>query len=142
RALAVLSPDQLQQLHIEGDEGTAEVAAGLEQLALNSDGAAEDRRQLFELAFDTRRAIASEQTSRGYLVHLLLLAVDALLAERSPELTMLLRELPPDRLAVPRDVSWAEEVMLRAARALLLLLRRADGWTDIKSAAAEIHRLR
>src|SRR5205823_103225 len=26
--------------------------------------------------------------------------------------------------------------------ALLLLLRRADGWTDIKSAAAEIHRLR
>jgi helicase len=120
------------------------LALALERLGLSSRGDPEKRRALFRYAFLCRRATwSSEVDTRRRFIDLVYLAVDGLVAERSAELAMLLGEDVGDALiALPSEVEWPDEVLLRVVRAFLLVCRRSHGWTDIRAAAAEIDQLR
>ena len=143
-ALRELERGGARQLALPTDEPSRVslrlLAMAIERLALNAGGTEAERHELFELAFVSRRA--AEFDGPSDLRDLALLAVDGLLAESTPELSMFLRELPPERIRAPEGLSWVDEVVMRSARALLLLCRRSRGWTDVREAAAEIDSLR
>lgn len=126
-----------------GDEGARwGLAQALERFALTM-RTADDRRRLFDQAFLCRRALnISELPLADRLSHLLCLAADGLAADRRAELVMLLRAVPPQMLAIPEDVDWHSELLLRVARAFTIMARRSAGWGDVTAAAEEIARLR
>src|SRR5262249_14465341 len=128
---------------LDPDEDTRrKLAEALERFALTTQLDA-DRRRLFDEAFVCRRAIEiSPLPVAQRLTHLLCLTTDGLAAERRAELIMLLREVPTDYFAVPDDALWTDELLLRVARAFIIMARRSSGWDDVQEAAAEIMRLR
>jgi hypothetical protein len=126
-----------------GDEGSrSRLAQALERFALTVRNDA-DRHRLFDEAFVCRRAIDMDRLALGErLAHLLCLAADALAADRRAELVMLLRAVPPETLEIPGGIEWSEELLLRVARAFMIMARRSSGWDDVRAAGAEIARLR
>ena len=143
---ATLVADLMRAAEELGDEATDEragrLAQALERFAL-SIPAGEDRARLFDEAFLCRRAIVVDRLPpRDRLIHLLCLSADGLEADRRPDLIMALRALSGDSVAVPSDVRWPEELLLRVARAFVLVARRGTGWDDIREAADEIAGLR
>ena len=126
-----------------GDEGARQrLAEALERLALTlQDGL--DRRRLFDEAFVCRRAVDIDDFAGTERIgHLLCLTADALVSDRRAELVMLLRALPDGSIDLPDELPWAEELLLRVARAFIVMARRSGGWDDVQAAAAEIARLR
>jgi helicase len=144
RQVAVLTEITRQRAAVdEGDEGARwRLAQALERLAQTVRDA-DGRRRLFDEAFVCRRAIdAGELGLMERLTHLLCLTADGLGADRRAELIMLLRSVPPETLDVPPDIEWTEELLLRVARAFIIMARRSSGWDDVRAAGAEITRLR
>jgi len=118
------------------------LSEALERLALELREPIE-RQQLFDEAFLCRRSIDIAPLSASEtLTHLVCLTADALAAERRPELMMLLRGLGTSALEVPETSAWREELLLRVARAFLILARRSRAWSDVEDATSEIVRLR
>jgi hypothetical protein len=120
------------------------ISLTLERLAMQSQGDEAPRRQLFDAAFICRRAVPiAELDPRGSIVHHFCLCVDGLIGERLAELGMLLRERDANEyLALPDELNWGDELLLRVCRAFVLLCRKGGGWDDVRSAAVEVHRLR
>lgn len=127
-----------------GSDLLGAMSIALERLAMQSEGELLERRRLFDAAFICRRgAPLVELDRRGSILHHFGLCVDGLIGERWAELGMLLREHDPDDyLALPDDVNWADELLLRVCRAFVLLCRKGGGWDDVRAAADEVHRLR
>ena len=130
----------------DADEGALldAVSIALERLAMQSQGDELPRRKLFDAAFICRRgAHVTTLDRRGSILHHFCLCVDGLIGDRWAELGMLLRERDPeDYLALPDDLGWADEILLRVCRAFVMLCRKGGGWEDVRAAAAEVHRLR
>ena len=130
----------------DDDEGVLldAMSIALERLAMQSEGDELPRRKLFDAAFICRRgAPLAALDRRSSIVHHFCLCVDGLIGERWAELGMLLRERnPADYLALPDELSWTDELLLRACRAFVLLCRKDGGWDDVRAAADEVRRLR
>lgn len=126
-----------------GDEGArARLAQALERFALTLREPV-GRRRFFDEAFICRRAQDwSGLQVEARLAHLLCLAADALAADRRAELVMLLRDLPAEALDLPEGIMWRSELLMRVARAFIVMARRSRGWDDVRAAAQEIGRLR
>jgi replicative superfamily II helicase len=120
------------------------MSVALERLAMESRGELTERRRLFDAAFICRRgAPLAALDRRASILHHFCLCVDGLIGDRWAELGMLLREREPDSyLALPDELSWADELLLRVCRAFVLLCRKGSGWEDVRAAAAEVHCLR
>lgn len=120
------------------------ISVVLERLAMQSEGDESARRRLFDAAFICRRGVMLDALDRrGSILHHFCLCVSGLIGERWAELGMLLREREPDSyLALPEDLSWEDEMLLRICRAFVLLCRKGEGWTDVRAAASEVRRLR
>lgn len=120
------------------------ISVVLERLAMQSEGDLPARRRLFDAAFICRRGVSAEALDfRASIIHHFCLCVDGLIGERWAELGMLLREREPDEfLALPEDIDWGDEMLLRVCRAFVLLCRKGGGWTDVRAAASEVHLLR
>jgi hypothetical protein len=144
RQVAILGEISRERLTAEEGDVTAgwRLAQALERLALEVQDHG-GRRRLFDEAFLCRRALETASLSSSHrLIHLVCLAADGLAAERKAELVMLLRGIGREELEVPDDLSWPQELLLRLARAFIVLARRSSGWGDVQAAAAEIERLR
>jgi len=144
RQLAVLQEITRHRAAVdEGDEASRwRLAQALERLALTV-RQADGRRRLFDEAFVCRRALDIGRLSvADRLAHLLCLGADALAADRRAELIMLLRNITWESLEVPETMDWSEELLLRVARAFLIMARRSGGWDDVRAAGEEIARLR
>ena len=116
------------------------LAIALERLYLDTDNDGE-RQQLAERAYLCRRGIdPTSADGPSAAEHRFFLAVNGVVAERHPEVSLLLEELPD--LDFPEDVPWDAELRHRISRAFVLLCRRAGGWSDIEAAISEIHHLR
>lgn len=126
-----------------GDEAArGRLAQALERLALTMQQESQ-RRRLFDEAFVCRRAVdMNGLDSEESITHLLCLTTDALASDRRAELVMLLRALPPDATELPTSIGWSQELLLRVARAFIVMARRSSGWDDVQAAAAEIAQLR
>jgi hypothetical protein len=142
-ALSDLRPDGLEaDVHVY-DAEPHRLASALERLSIGAEGDDTLRRQLFDEAFVCRRAVvANELEPRDAILHYVFLAADGLVAQRHAELVMLLGEVEIYELAVPDGLSWPDELLLRIARAFLLLCRKGGGWGDVRHAAQEIELLR
>src|SRR5438445_5353525 len=144
RQLAVLQEITRHRSAVdEGDEASRwRLAQTLERFALTI-RQVDGRRHLFDEAFVCRRALDIGQLAvADRLAHLLCLGADALAADRRAELVMLLRNIAWESLEVPENVDWSEELLLRVARAFLIMARRSKGWDDVKAAGEEVARLR
>lgn len=120
------------------------LASALERIALDLEPG-ESRQKYADEAFLCRRSASDAgQTDHEVLLDLLMLCVDGLLSGRSAELAMLLQQRSDlDRiLAVSHSSSWHEQLELRTMAAFVLLCRKNDGWSDIRSATEEIQALR
>ncbi len=116
------------------------LATALERLYMDTNDDRE-RQQLADRAYLCRRGIdprSFDSPSAGE--HRFFLAVDGVVAERHPEVSLLLRDLPD--LDVPEELAWDEELRQRISRAFVFLCRKGGGWSDIEAARSEIHRLR
>jgi helicase len=132
------------QLPPAEETSAGELATALERLAIEADGPADERQRLFDEAFLCRRSTGIERLpQRDRILHYFYLCADAVMAERTAELRMLLRVFEPaTELALPPDTSWLDEVLLRTARAFILLCRKGDGWSDVRAAGEEVRALR
>ena len=138
--------DSLVRQRVNGDQsaGLEPISVALERLAMQSEGDEGARRRIFDAAFVCRRGTPTEALDRQEsIVHHFCLCVDGLIGERWAELGMLLRERDPDEyLALPDDLGWEQEILLRVCRAFVLLCRKGGGWDDVRAAGAEVHVLR
>ncbi len=144
RRISVLQEITRESEAVEADDEGARsrLAQALERLALTLRDPA-GRRRFFDEAFICRRAQDSSGLAvEARLAHLLCLTADALVADRRAELVMLLREIPADALDLPDGIAWRSELLLRVARAFIVMARRSHGWDDVTAAAQEIGRLR
>lgn len=128
----------------ESDALQGPLAMALERLGIESEGDVDERKGLFDFAFLCRRSADIDAlTQRDRILHYFYLCNDAVLSDRQIELSMLLRELDLENvLAIPTEVDWAEELLLRSARAFIFLSRKGGGWGDVQKAVAEVHLLR
>ena len=125
---------------VEREPRAVSLATVLERLYLNSDDNHE-RQQLADRAYLCRRGIDPHTLDNlSTSEHRFLLAVDGIIAERHPEVSLLLRELPD--LQFPESLPWNVELRQRISRAFVLLCRKGGGWSDIEAALSEIHHLR
>lgn len=116
------------------------LATTLERLYLDASDDSE-RQQLADRAYLCRRGIDATSFDTPLAgEHRFFLAVDGVVAERHPEVCLLLRELPD--LDFPEELPWDAELRLRISRAFVFLCRKRGGWSDIEAAQSEIHRLR
>ena len=116
------------------------LATALERLFLDTKDDRE-RQKLADRAYLCRRGVDPrdfDDLSAGE--HRFLLAVDGVVAERHPEVSLLLRELPD--LDYPGSLPWDAELRWRISRAFIFLCRKDGGWSDIRAAQDEIRRLR
>ena len=119
---------------------TAILATVLERLYLDSDDGME-RQLLADRAYLCRRGIdSSEFDNLSASDHRFFLAVDGVVAERHPEVSLLLQELPD--IDYPEQPAWNTELRQRISRAFVFLCRKERGWSDIYAARGEINRLR
>ena len=116
------------------------LATVLERLYLDSDDDRE-RQQLADRAYLCRRGIDPRVYDNPSAdEHRFYLAVDGVVADRHPEVSLLLQELPD--LDFPDNLAWDGELRQRISRAFVFLCRRGGGWSDIEAASSEIHHLR
>ena len=116
------------------------LATALERLYLDTNDDHE-RQQLADRAYLCRRGIDPRSFDNpSASEHRFFLAVDGVVAERHPEVSLLLRELPD--LDFPKTLTWDVELRQRISRAFVFLCRKGGGWSDIEAAQIEIHRLR
>ncbi|UKA59776.1 DEAD/DEAH box helicase [Arthrobacter sp. FW306-2-2C-D06B] len=137
--LAKISPDSgASETFIDSESYLAEA---LEAIALASEES--ERDLLFHRAFLLRRN-ERRQYDLGGLVAVARLAADGVLANRSAEVLMLLRDykIPSLEDVLNRDATFAQRLHVRTIRAFLLLVRRSQGWNDVRAAAHEIRLLR
>jgi hypothetical protein len=120
----------------------ADVATVLERLALDAEDTGEARRNLFYEAFIARRGAQYEDTEKERLLHFLKISANGILSDRQGELALLLREEAGGLDLSNSAHAWPDLIMLRIARALVLLCRKAGGWADITEAGKEVHALR
>lgn len=120
-----------------------ELAWAFESLGVEAwrSGASEDKlAPVFARSFRIRSSLWVTESDRS-LSNLWLLVVSGVAAQRQPELRHLLMQFdwrdeygdPPSR--------WDQRVLWEAARALSLLARKGDGWTDIDSALESLRTL-
>lgn len=142
--LAELRPDAGDAPIHSYDAQPEHLALALERLALRAEGEPGVRRRLFDEAFVCRRAVDHGGFARdAALAHFVALAADGLVAERNAELMMLLREVDVEaELALPDELPWIDELLLRICRAFILLCRKGGGWDDVRLAAEEVRYLR
>lgn len=124
------------------DSSDGLVAAAVESLGLSSSDE-KDKVELFRRAFLLRREFSLRDDLEG-LKAAASLAADGVLANRSPEVLMLLRgyRLPEVDDVVSTDASFGDRLFVRTARAFIMLVRRSGGWDDLRAAAQEIVLLR
>lgn len=121
--------------------GASYLADAIESIALASEP--DERELLFLRAFVLRRSQKLSGDLRG-LAAAAQVAADGVLANRSAEVLMLLRDYDLPRLedVVGPDSAFADRLLVRTLRAFLLLVRRSQGWSDVRAAAQEIKLLR
>ncbi|TQK20146.1 RAD3-like DEAD/DEAH box helicase [Microbacterium sp. SLBN-154] len=123
-------------------EASQVVAAVVESLGLAAQDVGE-RVSLFTRAFILRRDRPLASGLDGLLAAASL-AADGVLANRSAEVLMLLRDylVPPVEQLVAESDVLSRRLLVRTVRAFVLLVRRSGGWEDIRAAAEEISLLR
>ena len=125
---------------VDREPRAEDLASALERLFL---GATDDgeRQQLAEQAYICRRGFdPHDPDDLSAWEHRFHMAVDGVVAERHPEVSLMLRELPD--LRCPEDLPWDAELRQRISRAFIFLCRKEGGWSDIRAAQDEIRRLR
>lgn len=120
-----------------GDDLDTEVAYGFESLGLSilREGAPDGEViPLFERAFRIRSALW--QRNDGQPEDLWLLVVSGTLAQRQPELRLLLKriELPETDF----EAQWDEVLWVQCLRSLCLLARKGNSWADVDAATDEL----
>ncbi|AWG66286.1 hypothetical protein DDT46_22510 [Mycobacteroides abscessus] len=118
------------------------LASAVESLALATPEESV-REGLFQRAFILRRDAELTSDLDGLLAAAAL-AADGVLASRSAEVLMLLRNysIPDFEALVAKNATFSERLLVRTIRAFVLLVRRSNGWADLRSAAEEIVKLR
>jgi helicase len=120
------------------------LAGALENAALVADPGAEAKRELFQRAFILRRRAEVPSEPSGRLIHIVRLAADGILSQRSAEVLMQLRklELPSFEDLQSEETDFIDRLFIRVARSFVLLVRRSEGWSDLRMASEEIKQLR
>lgn len=118
------------------------VATAIESLGMAA-ASKEERSELFLNAFLLRRDAGFGDGIEG-LKRAASLAADGVLASRSAEVLMLLRDyrMPELEDLVSDDSPFEVRLFARTVRAFILLVRRSGGWGDLRAAAQEIMLLR
>lgn len=126
----------------KGNDGHELVASAVESLALNTSDPTE-KTSLFDKAFMLRRESRPTSGMEG-IKAAACLGADGVLAGRSAEVLMLLREyeIPSISELLVADAPFEDRLFIRTVRAFILLVRRAGGWEDLRAAAHEIELLR
>jgi hypothetical protein len=121
----------------------AEIAWAFESLGVEArrSGASEDQLgAIFSRSFRIRSSLWATEGDRS-LANLWLLVVSGIAAQRQPELRHLLMQFDWRAEFGEPPAKWDQRVLWEAARALSLLARKGDGWTDIDSALESLRGL-
>lgn len=138
--LEQVAPAQELKSVVEPSDGL--LASAMESLALASNDV-QEKDDLFVKAFLLRRESDLGSGLEG-LKFAASLAADGVLANRSAEVLMLLRnyQVPDIDEILTGSARFEDKLFVRTLRAFILLVRRAGGWDDLRDAAHEITLLR